>query len=59
VQLKIFDILGREVETLIDENLNAGLYNVRWDATRFAGGTYFCKLVTFQKVITQKIVLIK
>jgi len=46
VTLKIFDILGREVATLVSEKLNRGKYKYVWDASGFASGVYFYKLIT-------------
>ena len=44
-QLTIYDILGREVTTLVNEQLQPGSYSVEWDASNFASGIYFYKLV--------------
>ncbi|MBI5473272.1 MAG: T9SS type A sorting domain-containing protein [Ignavibacteriae bacterium] len=42
--LKIFDILGREVATLVNEHLNAGTFKTEWDAKNMPSGTYFYRL---------------
>jgi len=64
VTLKIYDILGREVTTLVDEKENAGTHQIRFDGTRFASGVYFYRLeakseggMSFMQ--TKKLVLIK
>ncbi|HLP18268.1 MAG TPA: glycosyl hydrolase family 18 protein, partial [Bacteroidota bacterium] len=44
VTMKVFDILGHEVATLVDGNLEQGSYSVRFDGSRFAGGMYIAKL---------------
>ena len=44
VVLKIFDLLGQEVATLVDEEKSAGRYEVSWDAGRIASGMYFYRL---------------
>ena len=44
VNLRIYDILGREVATLVDENRPAGYHEERWDASRFASGMYIYQL---------------
>ncbi len=42
--LKVYDLLGREVRTLVHENLQAESYEVTFDATGLASGTYFYRL---------------
>ena len=60
VSLKIYDLLGREVATLIDnEELRAGSFNVEFDAGRLSSGQYFYTLFTETTQITNKILLIK
>ena len=44
VSLKIYDMLGREVATLVNEVKQPGEYSVRWDATKFPSGVYFYRL---------------
>ena len=44
VTLKIFDIMGKEIQTLVNESQNVGTYSVNFDASIFSGGTYFYKL---------------
>jgi len=44
VFLRIYDVLGREVTTLISQQLNSGTYEVTWDASNFASGVYFYTL---------------
>jgi subtilisin-like proprotein convertase family protein len=45
VKLTVFDITGKEVKVLVNEELNAGTYNVDFDGSNFASGTYFYKMV--------------
>lgn len=59
VTLKIFDVLGREVETLVNENEQVGRYKVNFDGARLASGVYFYKLVAGSHVITKKMLLLK
>lgn len=42
--LKVFDLLGKEKATLVAEELGAGTYSTRWDASGFASGTYYYRL---------------
>lgn len=44
VTLKIFDVLGREVVVLVNENLKAGQYQVDWNASDYPSGVYFYRL---------------
>lgn len=55
----IFDILGRELETLLDENLTAGMHEVSWNASRYAAGVYFYMLLTDGAKETKKMILVK
>jgi hypothetical protein len=59
VSIKIYDVLGREVEVLVDEVKEAGFYNVLFDASKLASGVYFCSMQTENYSNTQKIVLLK
>lgn len=58
-ELKIFDILGREVKTLVNENLKAGEYEVSFNAAGLPSGVYFYMLKTQEFTETKKMVLIK
>jgi hypothetical protein len=55
----IFDILGREITTLVNEQLKPGTYEVEWDASSNPSGVYFYKLITSEFTETKKMVLIK
>jgi len=60
VNLKVYDVLGNEVKTLVNENKQAGIYDVQFDASLFPSGVYFCKLdIPGQSPITRKMVLMK
>ena len=59
VTLKIFDILGKEIATLINEKQSPGTYEVNWDASAFPSGVYFYKLTTGDFTETKKMLLIK
>ena len=59
VSLKVFDLLGREVETLVQEKMNPGEHEVRFDATRFASGIYFYRLKAEGFTATKKLLLLK
>jgi hypothetical protein len=59
VKLIVYDMLGREIETLVNENLNAGTYNADWSASAYPSGVYFYKLESESFVLTRKMILIK
>ncbi|MGB3018063.1 MAG: YCF48-related protein [Ignavibacteria bacterium] len=59
VTLKIYDILGKEIETLINENLSAGTYTVKWNAANYTSGIYFYELRTNGFSETRKMVFLK
>lgn len=59
VSLKIFDILGREIITLVNQELNGGKYKYTWNAANAASGVYFYKLSGSTSVLTKKMILIK
>jgi len=58
-KLVIFDMLGREIATLVNEQLNAGSYEVSWLAGSYPSGVYFYKLVTDNFVNIKKMLLMK
>jgi len=57
--LKVYDLLGREVATLVNEQLQPGTYEVDWDGNGFASGVYYYKLAAGDYTETKKMVLIK
>ena len=59
VRMKVFDVLGSEIETLIAAELHAGTYEVTFDAARNASGVYFCTLAAGSFVSTRRMLLVK
>jgi ligand-binding sensor domain-containing protein len=59
VKLTIYDILGREIETLIDKELEPGKYKINFTATNLPSGVYFYTLKTPKFTKTNKMLLIK
>ena len=59
VKLKIYNSIGKDVETLVNENLSSGSYSVNFNASNLSGGVYFCKLETANFFETKKMILIK
>jgi photosystem II stability/assembly factor-like uncharacterized protein len=59
IKLIIFDILGREDATLVNEVLQPGTYEVEWVGSNYPSGIYFYKLVTPEYTETKKMILIR
>ena len=59
VTLKVYDILGREVSTLVNENKSAGKYSVTFNGSKLSSGVYFYRLNSGAFSITKKFILMK
>jgi hypothetical protein len=59
VTLKIYNVLGEELATLVSENLNIGNYRYEWDAKDFASGVYLYRLVAGDYVQLRKMILLR
>ena len=59
MSLKVYDILGNEVATLVNEKKSAGKYNVDFNASALPSGVYFYKLQAGSFVQTKKMILLK
>jgi hypothetical protein len=59
VKLSVYDITGREVAVLINENLEPGSYNYKWNGAQFASGIYFYRVQAGSFIQTRKMALIK
>ena len=59
VKLVVFDALGREVETLVNQSQQAGTYEASFDGSKLNSGVYFYKLITDGFTETKKMLLIK
>ena len=59
VIIKVFDILGNKIETLVNEEKPAGSYEVEFDAVELPSGIYFYRLQSGSFVETKKMVLMK
>ena len=59
VSLKVFNAMGTEIATLVDEQKAVGEYLIEWNAAGLAGGIYFCRLQGGSFSETQKLVLQK
>jgi hypothetical protein len=59
VTLKIYDVLGREVRTLVNEEKTPGVYSVTFDGSNLSSGIYFYRLQAGEFIQTKKLILMK
>jgi len=59
VSLKIYNYLGQEIISLINENKNAGTYSIIWNASNYTSGIYFYRIQTDKYIQTKKMLLLK
>jgi len=59
VTIKVYDVLGREIETLINEVKNPGRYNVKFNGSNLASGLYFYRITSNNFTETKKMLLMK
>ncbi len=59
VILKVYDVLGREVATLVDGEIEAGHQSVEWNASGVATGMYFYRITAYTFTDTKKLMLVK
>jgi beta-mannanase len=57
--VKIYNALGQDVITLLDEYKEAGVYNLRWNAAGLSSGVYFCRLTAGVFASTRKMTFMK
>lgn len=59
IKLTVLNILGQELETLVAEELSAGVHRTTWDAARFPSGIYFYRVEAKNFTATKKMLLVK
>ncbi|HEY6435328.1 MAG TPA: M28 family peptidase [Ignavibacteriaceae bacterium] len=59
VSIKVYDFLGREVTTLVNETNSTGSYDINFDASNLPSGTYFYTLITDYYLATRKMIVLK
>ncbi len=59
VVIKIYDLIGRELETLVDELKEPGVYNTEWDGNKYPNGMYFYRLRSGTYTESRKMILMK
>jgi hypothetical protein len=59
VSLKVFDLIGRDVATIVSEEMSAGSYSKQWNAVNMSSGIYFYRLQVGSFTETKKLVLLR
>lgn len=59
VSIKVYDILGQEIATIVNDKKLKDLYTLRWDAQNVPTGLYFYRLVTDEYELTKKMIITK
>jgi len=59
VTLRVYDVLGREVQTLVNKEQSAGVYNVEFNASKLTSGVYFYRIEAGKFVAVKKLLLLK
>jgi Secretion system C-terminal sorting domain/Glucose / Sorbosone dehydrogenase len=59
VNIKVFDMTGREIAVILNENKIAGSYSVEWNAGNHPSGVYFYRMTTTEGSVEKKMVLVK
>jgi hypothetical protein len=59
VTLRIFNVLGQEVATLVNGQVEAGRHTVHWNAGRLASGVYFCRMTASDHLSIRKLIMTK
>ncbi|MFA7361373.1 MAG: T9SS type A sorting domain-containing protein [Candidatus Kapaibacterium sp.] len=57
--LKVYDVKGKEVATLVNERLQPGTYSTQWNASAYTSGVYFYRLTADGYSETKRMVLLK
>jgi hypothetical protein len=59
ISLKVYDVLGKEVATLVEKQMQHGIHRVHWNAGAIPSGVYVCQLKAGTFASTIKVVLMK
>jgi hypothetical protein len=59
VTIKIYNALGKEITTLVNDIIKTGIYSIDWDGSAYPSGIYFCRIVTENFTQTNKMILMK
>jgi type IX secretion system substrate protein len=58
-EIRIYDVTGKMVETIVNEDLKPGTYEVTWNAAKYSSGVYFYKMISGNFTETKKMLMIK
>jgi len=59
VTMTVYDVFGKQVDVLVNENQTSGTYSVQWNGNNLAAGFYVCQLKSGTSTISKKMLLIK
>ena len=59
VTLKVYDILGREINTLVNKEQKVGVYKIQFNSNKLSSGVYFYKITAGNFVNTKKFIILK
>ena len=59
VEMKLFDVTGREVAVLVSDPYKAGTYEIDFDASKLSSGVYFYRITAGEFTDTKKMILVK
>jgi hypothetical protein len=59
VKLTVYDGIGREVETLVNKDLKAGIYKADWNASKYSSGIYYYRIASGNFIETKTMILVK
>ncbi len=59
VTLRVYDVFGREVASLLDGTMSAGVHSATWNAADIPSGVYFCRLIVGNSSVTKKMTLVR
>jgi hypothetical protein len=59
VSLKVFDLIGREVATILSQEMQAGSHSQQWNTTNMTSGVYFYRLQAGSFIETKKLIMLK
>jgi hypothetical protein len=55
----VYDISGKKIETMVNQNMQAGYYRIDWNASKYSSGVYYYRLEAGEFTEAKKMVLLK